>query len=105
MTDYEFAMRNALRFCFPQSEFHACWFHFTQACKRHAAKIPGFVAGIRGNATARSIYCRTLCLPLLPAEKIVDAFQNLQAEAREYDERFSARYMRYFQTQWIDSVS
>lgn len=39
MTDYETAMRNALKRVVERLELSACWFHFTQACKRNAAKL------------------------------------------------------------------
>lgn len=104
MTDYEVAMRNALRSCFPESSFFACWFHFCQACKRHASKIPGFVLKLRANETALNIYCRLLCLPLLPAVNIEAAFRNLQTEAANCDARLFRRFIAYFESQWIQKV-
>lgn len=99
------AMRNALRECFPESVLHACWFHFTQASKRYASKLSGFVARMRANPTARSIYCRALCLPLLPANKIEGAYHLLVAEAAEFDERFFRKFFAYFKSQWLEKVN
>lgn len=33
--DYEKTMRNSLKKLFPHSKLDACWFHFTQAVKKH----------------------------------------------------------------------
>lgn len=105
MTDYEKAMRNALKKCYPESKHYACWFHFCQAVKRHASQIAGFAVEIRKNATAREIYCRFLCLPLLPADVIENAFNELRLEAQNYNERFFRPFLGYFEMQWIRNVS
>lgn len=64
-TDYEVAMRNALQTHFPDAEARACWFHFTQAVKRYASKIPGFINYLRleETSTAMNIFRKFLCLP------------------------------------------
>lgn len=97
-------MRNALRSCYPEATFYACWFHFAQACKRHASQIPGFVVKMRGNETALKIYLRALCLPLLPAANIESAFRNLAIEATNCDEKLFRRFFAYYESQWIQKV-
>lgn len=37
-TDYEKAMKNALRSCFPSSKLVSCWFHYTQAIRKKVSK-------------------------------------------------------------------
>lgn len=100
-TDYERAMRNALKNLFPNAELFACFFHYTQAVKKHAYKTIGLVQLIRSNAQARSVYFRLQCLPLLPAKYISDMFQELKAEAYKIDRAVFKPFMKYFHLQWI----
>lgn len=67
-TDYEVAMRNALRKVFEDSKLVACYFHYCQVVKKRAASTHGFVDMFRTNTDAHSVYYRLNCLPLLPPE-------------------------------------
>ncbi|XP_055306512.1 uncharacterized protein LOC129570813, partial [Sitodiplosis mosellana] len=101
-TDYEMAMRNALKELFPDVRRFACYFHFCQAVKRRAWQTPGLVALIRNNAKVRSIYYQLQCLPLLPPEHIESEFKRLRKEAMELPQRADLfLFMRYFNDQWI----
>lgn len=102
MTDYERAMRSALRKIYPGAEQYACWFHYCQALRRHANAIPGFVPAIRSNMGALEMYGKFLCLPLLPAAKIDEAFNLIKAEA--YDEDLFRRFLKYYEKQWMKQV-
>lgn len=104
MTDFETAMRNAVRSLYPRSKHFGCWFHFAQAVKRHASKIENFVVTIRSNAQARKIYHKFMCIPLLPVHAIEDAFYELEIEALAFDSTFFQRFLRYFENQWIRKV-
>lgn len=103
-TDYELAMRNALRKLYPNAEQIACYFHFTQAVKRNASKMPGLVDLIHSNETAKSIYYRLHCLPLLPPEHIVDVFKQLRNEANETNANIFRSMFTYYHNQWIKKV-
>lgn len=52
-TDYERAMRNALRKLYPTAALFACYFHYCQALKRRASQTAGFVKFIQSNEKAR----------------------------------------------------
>lgn len=104
MTDFERAMRTALRKVYPTSDYYTCWFHYCQALRRHANAIPGFVQSIRSNAGSLEIYGKFLCLPLLPADKINDAFNVIKAEAETYDLGLFRRFLKYYEKQWIKQV-
>lgn len=65
MTDYEVALRNAIRSAYPNTSIHGCFFHFGQAVYRkgRALQLPSFTLG--SNALKMA-----MALPLLPAENI-----------------------------------
>lgn len=103
-TDYEVAMRNALRKINPTARMFACHFHFCQASKKKAMKIDNFIAMIRSDKYAASIYYRLLCLPILPATHIHEAFESLKKEAFQRNKRGFSRFFKYFEKQWIVKV-
>lgn len=104
-TDYEVAMRNALRVLFPNALQFACLFHFNQAVKKNAYKSNALVELIRSNEQARSVYYRLQCLPLLPAEYIPDMFDALKVEAYKIDRPTFRPLLKYYHRQWLVRVS
>lgn len=100
-TDYEVAMRNALRKINPTAKIYACHFHYCQALKRKASQIVGLVKLFRSRngAKAQTIYYRLQCLPLLPAVHIKDAFDVLKKEALEIKHPALNAFMLYFEKQ------
>ena len=104
MTDYETAMRNALRAVYPETSLFACWFHFCQACKRQASKFEGFVTRLRQDKELQKIYAKFLAVPLIPSEDINQAFDMLCHEANAKDRQFFKRFINYFRRQWILKV-
>lgn len=104
MTDYELAMRSAIRKIFPNASVFACWFHLCQAVKRKANAIPGFVQSLRSDKGAMEIYGKYLCLPLLPAPQITQAFGTLKAESEIYDAALFRPFNKYYEKQWINKV-
>lgn len=105
ITDYELAMRNALKKQYPEAKFVLCWFHFSQAVKRNACKITGFINFIRSNDHAEKVYYHLMSLPLLPAEYIKPMFGRLKSIALEVDRRKFARFIHYYERQWIEKVN
>lgn len=104
-TDYELAMRNAIREVYPNSNLIACWFHFTQAVKKNASKISGFLPFIRNNELAEKIYYKLQCIPLLPPQYIHASFNKLKAEAFDINEIEFKKFFKYYQNQWIEKVT
>lgn len=100
-TDFEHAMRNALKVIFPTADFCTCWFHYRQAIRRHAIAIPKFVEKIQANPAFMEIYGKLLCLPLLPAKMINGTFNVIKAEAKSIDAKLFRRFLKYFERQWI----
>lgn len=103
-TDYEVAMRNALSKTFPKATGTACWFHFTQAVKRNASQIGGFMDYVKNEPTceAKQIYYKLLCLPLLPAKDIKPTFKILNSLAFSLNKRKFVKFITYYNRQWIE---
>lgn len=98
-------MRNALAKLYPNTAQYACYFHYTQAVKKNAWKTAGLVELIRTNASARSVYHRIQCLPLLPPQFISDAFLELKAEAIKINRIVFRPFLKYMNQQWLVRVS
>lgn len=105
-SDYEIAMRNALRKLYPQAKLISCYFHYCQAVKRRASQLPDVMALIGQNELAKSIYKRVLCLPLLPPQFILEAFKDLCAETSKLgNEKSKFRpFLQYINDQWMKKV-
>lgn len=80
MTDYESALRNAIRKMFPATAIHGCFFHFGQAVYRkgRALQLPEFSLGSIALKMA-------MALPLLPANKIDEGI-DLVCDLLSHDE-------------------
>lgn len=104
MTDYELAMRNALRFVYPNAQFFACWFHFCQASRKKASMLR-ILPEISGEQQLRRMYYKFLCIPLLPSDKILEGFRLLSLEARAVNAVLFADFLTYFENQWLTRVS
>lgn len=104
MTDFECAMRNALRAVFPGIELNCCWFHFTQAAKKRAMQTPQLIPYLLQNTKAREIYYKLLSLPLLPPKDIIPQFQRLKVLALAKNKSVFADFIKYYEKQWIKKV-
>lgn len=100
MCDFEDALRSALREVYCISDVRGCVFHFVQACRRNAKKIAGFFAGVNADSAQCDVFEKLLSLPLLPADKIVEAFEALKVEAAGFGDAFQ-KYVAYMEKTWI----
>lgn len=106
MSDFELAMRNSLRIKYSQAKFETCWFHFCQAIKRYYSQHDKLFNIIRTNSTAKRIMLKFMSLPLLPAEKIYEAFVQLSAEITTINLKPEfENFLIYFENQWLKKVS
>lgn len=104
ITDYEQAMRQAIRKVVPGVKQLGCWFHFAQAIRRKVASHAELFELTRTNAEARNIYYKIICLALLPHDKIEKAFNELALEALKLSKSFMP-FIKYFQNQWLKRVT
>lgn len=103
ITDYEIAMRQAIKNVVPGIKLLGCWFHFAQAIRRKVASLSELFEIVRKDPTIRSIYYKFICLALLPHEKIHKAFNELALEALRSTKAFTP-FVKYFQNQWLMRV-
>lgn len=101
MTDFELAMRNGLRDCYPNAARLTCWFHFCQAVRRRATQTPHFIDLINSSAPAMLIYRQIMCLPLLRSDLIIDAFENLKLKALAINALKFKPFLDYIDNQWM----
>lgn len=85
ITDYETALRKALKKKYRRAKLSACHFHFAQALRRKAKSISGFMEFLRNNEAAKKIYFDLMYLPLLKAKQIEPAFIEIRKKAEEID--------------------
>lgn len=100
-TDFELAIRNALREKYPASKLSTCHFHFAQAVQKNASKIKGLTEFIRENESARNIYYRFIYLALLPPNDIIPMFNHLKSEVKDLSNTKMTKFVSYFCRQWI----
>lgn len=104
MSDFEIAMRRALKEVFPETKLLSCWFHFTQAAKKRAMKSPQLIPYLLRNKEAREIYVKLLSLPLLPWYDIDEEFKKLKIVALANHRNFYLDFINYYERQWIKKV-
>lgn len=104
MTDFEQALRNGLASVVSNTKFRCCWFHYCQACKRCVRKLEELIPVIK-EGEGKEIYHRLLCLPLLPAGEILNAFQALKQKAFAINADAFKRFFTYYENQWLKNVT
>lgn len=76
--DFENAMRAALKIVCPNLAILGCLFHHCQALQRKMKSMPELFQLIRTNEKARTLFRKIQCMALLPADEIMNGFENLQ---------------------------
>lgn len=104
MSDYEKALRNGFLAIVPNVDARCCWFHYCQATKRNAMKIPDMIRYIKNETQAKEIYYQMLSLPLLPAEHISSAFEMLKMRANALNAEVFKNFLLYWKKQWLENV-
>ncbi|KNC23068.1 hypothetical protein FF38_01499 [Lucilia cuprina] len=80
-------------------------FHFCQAIRRNICKRKSLLNYIRSSRNASLLYHKIMALPLLPANLIRSAFEEIKRNILIMDsEGFFVEFLKYFETQWLDKV-
>lgn len=104
MTDFECAMRNAIRTVHPDVKLLSCWFHFTQAVKKRAMQSPQLIPYLQQNEEGKEIYYKLMSLPLLPPDEIFPEFEKLKILALANHKQHFLEFIKYFEFQWLKKV-
>lgn len=104
MTDYEEGMRSAIRKYWSNVSIRGCFFHFCRAILKRCRKL-GMVKFLRRNPTGKRIQKSIMSLPLLPADRIMEGYENIKNFTRECGlwKKFSAIF-NYFDQYWLPQV-
>lgn len=112
VTDYEKSLRNAIKNIYPTVQMVGCWFHYTNALRRKASRIPGFITQLNKNNQAKLLFNKFLYLPLLKANDITAAFQILKTDAMaakyvkgNTSKSYFEHFIKYFETYWMKKVN
>ena len=105
MGDFELASANAVKKCFHGINCKHCFFHFTQCIFRNL-KSKGLAKKYR-TREFRKWARKVMCLPLLPAEEIQGAWDELRRTGvnfptfKRHDRANLARFKLYVDKQWM----
>jgi hypothetical protein len=103
ISDFELGLRNALTKIFPNVTTYGCNFHFNQALRRKASKLPSLSAKITGKTSHHKCLLMFMRLSLLPIDKIVtglDALIEHINSSSELANDFSL-FIEYFKRTWM----
>lgn len=105
ITDYENALRNANKIIYPTVKMVGCWFHYTNALRRKASKITGFIQHLNRYKNAKNFFNKFLYLPLLKASDIEAAYQCLKTDITndECGKKFQ-QFFKYYEFYWLKKV-
>lgn len=103
MSDFETALRNALREEYSGVQLKGCYFHYTQALRRQSSKIGGMFLTMNRDPAMSRTYHKFLMLPLLPKSRIPEAFEFVRHEAQQFGGIFT-EFVEYVERQWMQKV-
>nr|CAH0106314.1 unnamed protein product [Daphnia galeata] len=111
VSDYEFAILNAMSAAFPRGTPRGCWFHFGQAIFRKVTRENLKEAYIN-RPNVKKIIMMLIALALLPAAQAHDGFMHIQRESVallvEETPEIRAKIQiifEYMQRYWFDIVT
>lgn len=96
MTDYEAAVRKAVKQQFPDSRISGCFFHYVQAIQKASKRF-----GLRNKSDGEEFKAainKTSALALLPNEFVADGFESISKSVKG-SSRWD-RFIVYWHRQW-----
>ena len=104
LMDFEAGLMCATRESFGNAAIQGCWFHYVQSIYRRLS-TSGLTKLFLANKEFKSFTKKLFCLPLLPANLIVRAFEKLMSEIETKPFYEDAEILaNYFRTYWISKV-
>ena len=98
MSDFEFAIIQAVQLTFPLTTLKGCYFHFCQCLTRKVQTLRLQVQYIN-NPDVRIFIRKTAALAFVPVRYVHLAWQAVKAETPE--EPGIANFARYFEQTWL----
>lgn len=100
MSDFERALRNAIRTVYSNCQLNGCWFHYCQAIRRKCLSIRGFNIKLDADEGAKKLFHKFLAIPLVRIDLINVAVTHLVAESIQFGPEFAV-FVDYFERQWM----
>lgn len=104
ITDFETGMRHAIRAQFPNVRLRGCWYHYCAAIRKRLLlyKLGKF---IKSDNRAFDIKRQIMNLPLLPADRFIEGYQQIKnlIEGYGWTKDFK-EFLTYFDRYWIAQV-
>ncbi|KAM8705662.1 hypothetical protein ACLKA7_010033 [Drosophila subpalustris] len=104
MTDYELALRKALKAVFPNANLKGCWFHYCQALRRNSMKIKRLKPILSGNMDCYKWYRTFQSLPLVEPNQIEQMLVKLKSNLLNLPKAYHGelqQYLKYFEAEWM----
>ncbi|XP_051176184.1 uncharacterized protein LOC127291231 [Leptopilina boulardi] len=98
LTDYENALKTALRNVFPNIILHGCWFHYKQALLRKALQLK-LHALLKTNKDAKHLLALIIALPLLSAHLIRKTYDEICHAQSQYIKTKFQSFFQYYEHQ------
>lgn len=110
MLDFEMAVMNSIRKCFPLCQIHGCFFHFTQNIWRHVQTVG--LQTVYTNDENFALKIRLLiALAFVPVDNVIEAYAQL-IETEFFSEDNQSEHteaiqnlLAYFQSTYIYRIS
>lgn len=105
ITDFEAAMRKAIRLRYRKAILRGCWYHYSAAIRKKMVKL-NLLGLMKHNKNARTIKVMIQGLPLLPPECFMQGYEHVKHLARKWNlfTKFK-KFFSYFQYFWVAEVS
>lgn len=104
ITDFEAAMRKAIRRRYRKAVLRGCWYHYSAAIRKKMVKL-NLLGLMKHSLAARTIKVMMQGLPLLPSEFFMQGYRHVKFLAREWNifARFK-KFFAYFDNFWVAEV-
>lgn len=104
ITDFEAAMRKAIRRRYGKVVLRGCWYHYSAAIRKKMVKL-GLLGLLKHNHRARSIKVMMQGLPLLPQEHFMQGYNHVKYLACRWNlfAKFK-KFFHYFEQFWVAEV-